>query len=246
MSTATTALTSRLRKLSREQLLQLPPEELARIDGFLQETEHSKIDSLLAQTVATFEAGPLLWLSKYSATENPKHEKQGLPFVAPFPKKSYFVTLFDAFLAEDRMLVPKTREMLTSWCMVGYATWRATWFKWDCLIQTESLDKVKELVDYAAQLWRHQPDWLRARHPLKSGDPLTYELHFAAGGRVKAIPGGEDKVRLYHPTLMCFDECAMLPEMEQCWNAAQPVAQQMIGISTARASWFGDECTIPG
>jgi hypothetical protein len=45
---------------------------------------------------------------------------------------------------------------------------------------------------------------------------------------------------------MCFDECAFLPEMEQCWNAATPVAQQMIGISAAHPGWFAEECTMPG
>jgi hypothetical protein len=205
-----------------------------------------RTDKLLARPVASFDAGPLLWLTKHTATENPNHEEQGLPYQAGFPTKSYFVPLFRMFLTEKRAFVPKTRNMLTSWASVGYATWRAQWFQWDCIFQTGSIDKVTELIDYAGQLWRHQSGWLRAKHPLATREPLAQELSFAAGGRVKAIPSGQDKIRVFHPTLFILDEAAFLPDAEQCWNAANPAAQQMIAVSSAGPGWFGDECELPG
>jgi hypothetical protein len=57
-----------------------------------------------------------------------------------------------------------------------------------------------------------------------------------------ALPSGEDKVRLYHPTLYEMDEAAFLPEAQQCYDAAEPVAHQIIAISSAGPGWFGLQC----
>lgn len=207
------------------------------------------------QEVASFKRGPLLWItSGLTCTENPKAAQQGLPYKSPFPKKSFFVELFKAFLGhapyeypdkeKPRLFIPKSREMMTSWAVMAYATWRAQWHNWECLVQTESLEKDKELIDYCSQLWRNQQDWLKDRHPLASGkkEPNTFSLDYAAGGRVIAIPSGAHKIRLYHPTLYVLDEAAFLPEAQACFDTAHPVAAQIIGISSAGPGWFGDEC----
>src|SRR5579864_4597245 len=100
MSPATQNITDRLRSLTRDQLLRLGPEDLAEIESFLQASEHRRIDSLLASPVASFEEGPLLWLTQYTKTQNPQFEQQSkdkghpVPFLAPFPRKSYLVHLF--------------------------------------------------------------------------------------------------------------------------------------------------------
>src|SRR5437868_5274791 len=79
------------------------------------------------QAVAAFERGPLLWLSEHTKTENPKWQEQGVGFREPFPRKSYFVPVMDALLSERRVFIPKTREMLTSWEVMGYAAWLMAW-----------------------------------------------------------------------------------------------------------------------
>jgi hypothetical protein len=237
-------LIERLRRLTPGDLQQLSNESRARILAFLSVVSHEHTDSLCSKSVASFEAGPLYWLTKLTATENPHYEYQGLPYRASFPQKAYFVPVFEAFLRCQRLFIPKSREMMTSWSVVAYATWRAQWFKWDCILQTASLAKVTELVDYAAQLWRNQNDWLKHGHPLATKEPTVQELTFADGGRVRAIPSGENQIRLYHPTLYVQDESAFLPEAEQCFNAAMPVAKQIIGISTAAPGFFGDQCSL--
>lgn len=185
---------------------------------------------------------PLFWLQHHTKTENPKHEAQGLPFKASFPEKSYFVPLFEAFRVNPRLFIPKTREMLTSWCVMGYATARAQWDKWFVIVQTEAEIKAEELVHYSRILYENQADWMRARHPLK-GEGSALEIEWKSGGKIMAIPKGENKIRLYHPTLYVMDEAAFLPEAEQCYNAAHPVAQQIIAISSAGPGWFGDQCS---
>jgi hypothetical protein len=184
----------------------------------------------------------LYWLQNLTKTENPKHADQGLQFKEPFPRKDYFAPIFQAFNTEDRLFIPKTREMLTSWCVMGDSAAKAQWHRWFIVTQTEAEAKAFELVSYVRILYENQPQWLKERHPLKS-EPSKNNIEWADGGRVLAIPAGENKIRLYHPTRYVMDEAAFLPEAEQCFNAAAPVCQQIIAISSAGPGWFGNQCS---
>lgn len=189
---------------------------------------------------------PLYWLQNFTCTENPKWEQQGLAFRNPFPRKSYFVPLFEAFQKipppprKRRLFVPKTREMLTSWCAMGWATHQAQWNQAEVVVQADAEDKAKELVSYAECLYRNQAGWLKERHKLTS--PSQTELKFEAGGRIFGIPHGEHKIRMYHPTIYIMDEAAFLREAQQCYDAAEPVAGQIVAISSAGPGWFADQC----
>ena len=229
-----------LRHLTPAELEQFDDESLKRLVSYVRNTKFERIDSLCAQEVASFDAGPLHWACHHTLTENPHHKAQGLEFKAPFPKKNYFVPLFEEFLRSPRLLIPKSREMMTSWCAMVYAVWRAQWHKADVIVQTGSLGKVVDLIGYASQLYRNQPDLLRQRHSL-SNETQT-ELRWSDGGRVRAIPSGESQIRLYHPSIYILDEAAFLAECEACYNTAHPVARQIIGISSAGPGWFGDQC----
>ena len=186
---------------------------------------------------------PLYWAQNWTKTENPHYLQQGLEFCAPFPPKSYFIPLFRALATEARLFIPKTREMLTSWACMVWATHRAQWFRAEVVVQTDSEDKAKQLVGYAECLYRNQADWLKAHHPLV-GEASLLSLEWKSGGRVFGIPKGQNKIRMYHPTVYIMDEAAFLPEAEQCFNAAAPVAKQIIAISSAGPGWFGDQCAL--
>lgn len=210
--------------------------------GKLNERQLSDVEAVLeAEIDAACQADPLYWLQEWTATENPKHQEQKLPFRAPFPKKSYFVPLFSQFRTESRLFIPKTREMLTSWCVMGDSAHRAQWERWFVIVQTEAEAKAEELIEYVRILYRNQPEFLQRMHPLKNEGSRT-NIEWQAGGRVLAIPKGVNKIRLYHPTRYVMDEASFLPEAEQCYNAASPVALQIIAISSAGPGWFGDEC----
>lgn len=231
-------------------LEKLSNEDLQILEAELQETvdQHYKVRANVeqeqqAEVDAKCQASPLYWLQNYTATENPLYEEQGLPFRAPFPRKSYFEPLFSAFGEYKRLFIPKTRDMLTSWCVMGDSAHRAQWQHWFVVVQTDSEKKAKQLINYVRILYDNQPEWLRARHSL-DGQPSDNEIRWKTSGRVLAIPSGENKIRLYHPTRYVMDEAAFLPEAEQCYNAAYPVAGQIIGVSSAGPGWFGDECSL--
>lgn len=187
---------------------------------------------------------PLYWAQTWTRTENPHYEQQGLEFRSPFPQKSYFRLLFDAFAIESKLFIPKSRDMMTSWSVLIWATHQAQWKKAFSVVQTMKEGKAMELLSYAACLYRNQPEWLRKMHPLQSDN--STELRWENGGRVLSVPGGEHQIRTYHPTIYVMDEASFLPEAEQCYNSAKASSPniQMIAVSSAGPGWFGDECSL--
>lgn len=200
--------------MSCEELLALTPEAAAEIDYTLK-------DARCAEQVADFDNGPLYWLTQLTLTENPQYEAQGVPFLASFPRKEYFVHVFKAFLAKYRpaLFIPKSRTMMTSWAAMGFATWSAQWHREETVVQTLPEDRAAHLIDYARQLYDNQDEFLKQRLPLvrRSAFSLMWE-----GGEVAAIPSGADKIRSFHPTRYIQDESAFMVEGEEALCAVIP------------------------
>jgi len=84
----------------------------------------------------------------------------------PFPRKDYFVPLMRALIERNRLLIPKTREMVTRWTICGYITWLAQWHgPLTGIIQTVKEEKAKELIRYCTILPENQEPFLIERHP---------------------------------------------------------------------------------
>lgn len=191
---------------------------------------------------------PLYWLRNHTLTENEQWKKEGKEFRQSFPyvpypgySKDYFDVLFGYFATEDRLFVPKTRDMMTSWSAVGWGTHECQWHRATTVVQTESEDKAKKLVKYANILWDNQPQWMKDRHPISATSQLS--ITWADGGEFFGIPCGETKIRIHHPTIYIMDEAAFLPAAQQLYDAAHPVAGQIIAISSAGPGWFGNQCS---
>lgn len=245
MSASTTLDASTFETLSPGWLESLSSEELANLEAELEAQVNAQLGLESESNLEIDQrcaADSLYWLQSYTATENPKHKEQGLPYKAPFPRKSYFNPLFAAFQRQSRIFIPKTREMLTSWCVMGDSAHKAQWERWFVVAQTEAEKKAEELISYVRILYENQPEWMKKLHPLR-GETSRTKVEWESGGRVLAIPAGVNKIRLYHPTRYVMDEAAFLPEAEQCYDAAHPVAGQIIAISSAGPGWFGDQCS---
>jgi len=247
MDLATQELIERLHELGPEGRARLGEDQLAEIEVLLAAAKYDKLDALCGQEVASFEAGPLLWLTQYTKTENPQYEQQTkdlgrpVPFLAGFPRKEYFIHLFRAFLArEPQLYVAKSRTMMTSFSAAGFAAWAAQWKGEETLIQTLNEDKAMHLVDYVKQLMDHQEPWLSDRHPIAKQS--VFAISWKGGGEVAAIPGGANAVRAYHSTTYLQDESAYMVEGEEALNAVVPTGARIICISTAGPGWFADAC----
>lgn len=206
-----------------------------------QELAQREIWAKCAQKVASFEAGPLLWLTRYTATEDLHWLQKGTPPVAPFPVKKYLAVALAYLLACDTIFIPKSREMMTSWLVCGYISWMCQWLPhifW--ILQTEKEDKATQLITYCRILFDRQPDWMKDRNPLVVSNSV--ELKRANGSHILAVPQGENQVRLFHPYGYMQDESAFLPEAEQSFNAVRPVCKQIIAVSSDEVGWFHNEC----
>ena len=206
-----------------------------------QAEENQRIWDLCAVRVASFERGPLLWLTKYTATEDTHWLAKGTEPIAPFPVKSYLVPVAKYMLSEPTLFVPKSREMMTSWLACGLISWMTQWLpniQW--IIQTEKEDKAMGLIKYCRILYDRQQPWMKKRNPVVISN-LT-QITRENGSEIIAVPKGENQVRLYHPHGMMFDEAAFLPEFMDAFSTVKPVAKQIWAISSASAGPFGDEC----
>lgn len=131
--------------------------------------------------------------------------------------------------------------MMVSWACVAYLTNRAMIVPArEVLLQTQKLEKVKQLIKYARCLYDQQPHWLKDAFPLaKHQSDLA--LRFGHGGGVFGIPGGADQIRSYHPWGYLNDESSFQPDAGECYNEALSVVSgSIIFNSTAGPGWFAD------
>ena len=136
--------------------------------------------------------------------------------------------------------------MMLSWLCVGYFTHAAiTTERREVSFQSQKEDKAAELIDYARILYEQQPQALKQRSPLAK--PLrsqsSLKLEFANGSRLVGIPEGADQIRSYHPWGLLMDEAAFQPEAGEAYDAAVPVCEKIVVVSSAGPGWFADFVT---
>ena len=239
----TSSLSSEILELTPAQLGRLNEDELFLLREAAKQERYDKLDVRCSQRLASKNCGPLYWLQNLTKTVDDQASQTGLEAYRRFPNKTYFLALFHALLNEKRLLIAKTRQMLTSWAICGYVAWLCQWNPGTtAVIQTMKEEKAGELCRYIRVLTEQQEPFLQERHPVTNSTRLAIE--WGNGSRVFGIPGGEHQVRMYHPGVMNFDEIGAMEDAQQCWDTASPVAVQMIGVSSARPGWMGDECSI--
>ena len=201
--------------------------------------------------------GPLYWLQNFTRTFDEHWEKRRIypPLQAykRFPRKRYFPVIFSRLVTEPLLWIPKSREMMLSWALAGYASWAAQFHeRVRAIFQSQKQEKSNELVTgrgsegYVKTLYSRQDDWLQRRYPLASrlADMPADKFTWGHQSLVQGMAGGPDQVRSYHPTIFIMDEAAHIDGAEDSYNAAKPVADQIILTSSTAPSWFGDHTEL--
>lgn len=235
----------------------LGDEELASIDQLLKEECRDRLDDRCSRAAldekgwARTDCGPLYWGQNLTKTFDDHALAKGTPSKAPFPRKSYFQVLMSELLHPVlhpsancyTTLVPKSREMVSSWTICLYLGWLCQWRPGTtAVVQTLKETKAEELLRYVAILAENQEPFLQERHKLTRS--VALEIEWQNGSRIFGIPGGEHQIRMFHPFVAVFDEMAFMEDAEACYNAVKPVAKQIVGISSAHPGWMGDQCAI--
>ena len=185
------------------------------------------------------------WVTQHTKTRNEHWKEEGRPGASePFPLYDYFCDLFDVIDLVQIMWIEKSRDLMISWACVAYLTLNAMKVpSRGVIFQTQKVDKVIQLVDYAKHLYREQDPRLRAAFPLSKAlkhqpaDSLT----FANGSCIVGIPGGANQMRSYHPWGYLNDESSFQPDAGECFNEAlSAVRGKIIFNSSAGPGWYAD------
>jgi hypothetical protein len=146
------------------------------------------------------------------------------------------------------LYIAKTREMITSWLVCGFIFWHCQFFDTIGWIgQSEKDEKAQGLVQYVNVLYENQPDFLRARFPLlRDRDSGTaHRTDWKHGSWFRGVPQGERQLASSHPFGYFSDESAHQAAWEATIGVVTPAVRQIICVSSAAASRYGDMCQIP-
>jgi hypothetical protein len=183
----------------------------------------------------------LFWLQQCT---NTKDEQDTANPYKPFPPLPYFKYVLDVLDYEPIVFLEKSRTMMCSWIVSGWAAHLAFTHPATCVVfQSEDEDRAVHDVEYCKTLWEQSPKPLQERWPLlKPLEKQPYnEMRLANQSRLIGIPGDPDKIRSEHPTCVVLDEAAHITEGEKSYNiAAATRCPHLICLSSANPGWFRD------
>jgi len=164
----------------------------------------------------------------------------GVPAIRPLPAKPYLKALVRLWQASPRGLLGKSRQMLASWLF-------AYLMLWDAIVNDgrHAVVQGKRLEDVDAEnphrilgrirfIRDHLPPFFQPEVVTQNQRSETY----ANGSSIEAIPEGADIVRGKVPSVMFMDEVCFQETGEDNWNAANPSAAKLWGVSTPNGHEF--------
>jgi hypothetical protein len=238
-----------------------------------EQERRKQIDAACATWIISHTQGPMYWLRNWTKTENYQWRDQGLNPVAPFPYKpwpkgerhidfaafpfkhdlteddppDYLDVVMGYMLWSKNLNIPKTREMMTSWLVVGFITWFCQFFeKVGWVGQSEDDLKAQGLIKYANILYSNQEQWMKDLHPLKrrKDEGTLHRIEWENGSWFLAIPSGVRKLASLHPHGYFNDESAHQPAWKETVNIVRPAVRQIINVSSVAPGDFADECLL--
>jgi hypothetical protein len=194
---------------------------------------------------------PYHWLTHWAMTLD-VHDRDNP--VKVFPEKEYIKIIVATWLKENRLLIPKTRQMMMSWLFTSLYLWdtqfhrgRLTFF------QSKKLEDADDLVKRAKFVLDHEPKFLKrfpdgktwhelVYNPQNQGKHIEGKLQFPGiYSEIRGIPEGGEIIRMHTASGILEDEMAYQPEARKAYTAAKPTISsqgRFTGVSTAEDSTF--------
>jgi hypothetical protein len=248
------------------------PEVQREVAEVLECAKQDDIVARIRRRVVSHNAGPMYFLRNWTKTENYQWEKQGLQPLMPFPYKPHrnwwtaehlaalpfphdftledppdyldVVIGFFVFPQTKVTLVPKTRQLMSSWLTVAFIFWHCQFFpaiEWTG--QSENDTKCMGLVDYANVLYSNQEPWMKARFPLLRGEEGTaHRIEWAHASRFIGVPSGQRQFASSHSAGYFSDESAHQAAFAATLDIVLPAVEQVIAVSSAAPGAFGQMC----
>lgn len=197
---------------------------------------------------------PYYWLTTWAFTLD-VHDKDSP--IKPFPQKDYLKFIVDAWVKHPLLLVPKSRQMMLSWIMVGLYLWDTQFHKGRLtFFQSKKADDANDLVKRAKLIWDNEPSFLKKYYedgkfkdlrcnPQNQGQHVYNSLTFPdIHSEIRGIPEGGDVIRMHTASGILSDEMAFQPEAKSAYTAAKPTISskgRFTGVSTAEDNTFFED-----
>ena len=159
------------------------------------------------------------------------HKKKNPVAPLPVAQKDYLKILFLFMLCFDKLLVPKSRQMMVSWALSAYDVWHSMTAPYRLVVyQTKKESDSHAMVTEGRKnpaggrmdfIIQNLPGWLQDDHITSGAGNLVGNLVFSPdkfnedgeyipwyGSRIEAVPGGPDQVRGKTASKVSVDEGA--------------------------------------
>ena len=178
---------------------------------------------------------PIYFIEKYCKVQ---HEKRGL---VPFDLYPYQKEAIKAFLANDKIVVNKARQL-------GFSTLTAAFISWlilfhndkKVLVISTKADVAKNMIVKVKIMLSKLPKWMFLTEIETN---RAHMIGLANRSWVKSIATSDDAGRSEALSLLVLDEAAHIPNMDELWKAASPTLStggKVIALSTPAGvnNWF--------
>ena len=191
-------------------------------------SEQEQLFSGLAQAInAKCAEDGLFWLRfvKTRDEADPEHSIKAFP-LGP----DYIRALWNVYLAERRVVIAKSRQMMVSWLTCAFVVWWARYKPHQAVYwQTKAWpDAVKMtampgggVAGRCQFIEDNLPPWMRQEYKPSEG-----RLQYPNGSLIQALSGGADQVRSATGSIFVEDEFAHQEEQDGVYTALAPLIQK--------------------
>lgn len=139
----------------------------------------------------------------------------------PFPAHAYLKFLSEEMLRSERLVVPKSRQVMASWLTCGFILWWCLFRSAQLVIaQSKKQEDADAMLERVWGMYLRLPEWVRKR---ARATRKQAQIRFEDGDNtIMALPQGGSQIRLHTPSLYWADEAAFQPEFEDALAAALP------------------------
>ena len=160
------------------------------------------------------------------------------------PNKEYVRLSVEVWFENERLLVPKSRQIMISWMMVLCHLWLGITRRGQLIFfQSKKEEDADKLIDRAWGVYQRLPEWVRKRVPAVHS---KCNLKFPGiDSKIQGIPEGEDQIRSNTASAIFSDESAFQPEFLSAFAAAMPAVEgggRFTAASSAKLSPFFELC----
>lgn len=183
---------------------------------------------------------PIYFIKTYCIV---KHPVKGL---IPFDLYEYQENAIKAFLAHDRVIINKARQLGFSTVIAAFIVWTTLFHNnKDVLIIANKEEVAINLLKKVKLAFQRLPTWMFLARIKKWNEK---EVVFSNGSEIKAIAKSDDAGRSLAVSLVVFDEAAHIDRMDELWRGAGSTTAtggKIIAASTPNGigNWFHEYFT---